>query len=848
MIQLFEKDATSFERMGITVLKPVSCIVHEEKNGDFSLEMVVAEDDELCREERIVFAPTPKNGNQPFRIYDVERQIGVEKRVKARHVFYDLLDNFLEDVRPTGNGAFALQRLLNETQYPSGFTGTSDIETSATAYWEMKNPVEALIGTDENSFVNRWGGVADRDKFTVTMRKNGGRDNAVRIRYGKNLESCGLHCNYENIVTRIMPTGLKADGQTLLKLPEKYVDSEHVNEYNAPKILRVHYSNIKVGESEGSYPTEEEACAALRAAAKSEFESGADLPEITGTISVVDLRQTREYKTVKALETIYPFDTLEVEMPGENGKMTLVSVDMQAYDYNCLTENYTKITIGEQNYIGDLVKTVLKKVSDKLSEEGIASLPERVQQATELITTALGGHVVKRENELLIMDTKDPKTASRVWRWNLNGLGYSKTGYEGPYALAMTMDGQINADFITVGTLSANLIKSGVLMSKNGASWINMDDGTFCFRVVKDAWMDVDTGEMSYEYQKVLELTDKFLHIYGVLKSTEFPNLSVSIGSLPYANAGGAFAVSDINDEGAMFTVYKDSGNSCYWEASLHSTGNGYLCKYIKTTEEDIYVENYNFGKVVYFKAGKENFEISNGVLSIGSQHASFQINSNFSGNVFFNFYEPKEGNYYVERYIFCRGTGSGSDVADVSCKNVYSYGKAYVTDLISIGSDSENYKNYKLSVFGKACADTWEVNSDRNAKENIVEKSDITAIDGIKSLRFYAYDYKTHEDTQKSEAESTWETVQAVKLNTSTPVTEEKSEKTPVHVELGIMTDEAPAEILGIEGKSINLYAYSSYIAKAVQELIEKSDEQEKRIAALETELQALKNEKSTQ
>lgn len=506
MIQLFEKDATSFERMGIAVLKPVSCIVHEEKNGDFSLEMVVAEDDELCREERIVFAPTPKTETSLFCIYDVERQIGVEKRVKARHVFYDLLDNFLEDVRPTGNGAFALQRLLNETQYPSGFTGTSDIETSATAYWEMKNPVEALIGTDENSFVNRWGGVADRDKFTVTMRKNGGRDNAVRIRYGKNLESCGLHCNYENIVTRIMPTGLKADGQTLLKLPEKYVDSEHLNDYNAPKVLRVHYSNIKVGENEGDYKTETEACAALRAAAKAEFENGADLPEITGSISVVDLRQTREYEAVKALETIYPFDTLEVELPADNGTMSLVSVNMQAYDYDCTTERYTKITIGEQNYVGDLVKTVLKKVSDTLSEEGIASLPDRVQKATELITTALGGYVVKRENELLIMDTKDPKTASRVWRWNLNGLGYSKTGYDGPYALAMTMDGQIDADFITVGTLSANLIKGGILMSKNGASWINMDNGTFCFQAVKEAWMDTDTGKCRMSMRRFLNL------------------------------------------------------------------------------------------------------------------------------------------------------------------------------------------------------------------------------------------------------------------------------------------------------------------------------------------------------
>lgn len=769
MIQLFEKDATSFERMGIAVLKPVSCIVHEEKNGDFSLEMVVSEDDELCKEERIVYAPTPKNGNQPFRIYDVETQIGAEKRVKARHIFYDLLDNFLEDVRPTGNGAFALQRLLNETQYPSGFTGTSDIETSATAYWEMKNPVEALIGTDENSFVNRWGGVADRDKFTVTMRKNGGRDNAVRIRYGKNLESCGLHCNYENIVTRIMPTGLKADGQTLLKLPEKYVDSEHLNDYNAPKVLRVHYSNIKVGENEGDYKTETEACAALRAAAKAEFENGADLPEITGSISVVDLRQTREYEAVKSLETIYPFDTLEVELPADNGTMSLVSVNMQAYDYDCTTERYTKITIGEQNYVGDLVKTVLKKVSDTLSEEGIASLPDRVQKATELITTALGGYVVKRENELLIMDTKDPKTASRVWRWNLNGLGYSKTGYDGPYALAMTMDGQINADFITVGTLSANLIKGGILMSKNGASWINMDNGTFCFQAVKEAWMDTDTGEMSYEYEKVLELVDKVLKIYGRLGNLQYPNFYVQIGPNKEKSNG---ALTCFQDGTAFFRVSKnndgcaiENGDGTDGTAGIGLDKDGVAMSYMKPG-----------GIFGYLKLTNELY-VNTKQVWIRTINDTLSISNNRFPYMWINWNAAPSG-YQTQSYRFGNGTEGG-------------YAAVYASDFVTA--------------------------SDPDLKENIKKVSDFSALSKIQKLMFYSYDFK-------------------------------KTDKEERHCSLGIMAPEAPEEIQSDDKKAIKLYEYMNLIAKSIQELIGKSDEQEKRIAALEMELQALKNEKSAQ
>lgn len=503
------------------------------------------------------------------------------------------------------------------------------------------------------------------------------------------------------------------------------------------------------------------------------------------------------------------------------------------------------LTPGQQAIIDRLSKRVTKthaQLSDY--ENALLLFNERMFNAMGLYKTIEaqqdGGMIVYFHDKPLLEES------ATIYMFSTSGFAWTVDGWNDGkpvWNYGFTDNGEAILNKIQAYIISAELIKTGRLQSQNGASWIDMDDGTFCFRAIKDAWMDMDTGEMSYEYQTVMELKNKLLSIYGILKSTEFPNLSVTIGSLPYANAEGAFAVSDSNDEGAIFTAYKDYENNCYWEASMHSTPTGYLMKYVKTTEEDISVENYNFGKTVYFKAGKEDFEISNSVLSVGSQHASFQINSNFSGNIFFNFYQPKVGNYYVDKYIFCRGTGTGSDRADILCKNVYSYGRLYVIESASIGSESERYKDYKLSVFGKAYGDAWEVSSDRNAKENIIEKSDVTAIDGIKSLRFYSYDYKPHEDIQNSEAQ----TVQEVKLNSAESDEAEESEKTPVHVELGIMTDEAPEEILGDDGKSINLYAYTSYVAKAVQELITKCEEQEQRIAHLEAELQALQKEKST-
>ena len=43
--------------------------------------------------------------------------------------------------------------------------------------------------------------------------------------------------------------------------------------------------------------------------------------------------------------------------------------------------------------------------------------------------------------------------------WTSVGLGFSSNGYEGPFELAMTMDGQINANFITTGQMNVARIK-----------------------------------------------------------------------------------------------------------------------------------------------------------------------------------------------------------------------------------------------------------------------------------------------------------------------------------------------------------------------------------------------------
>lgn len=124
-----------------------------------------------------------------------------------------------------------------------------------------------------------------------------------------------------------------------------------------------------------------------------------------------------------------------------------------------------------------------------------------IETATALITGANGGYVVlnpsEKPSEILIMNTPDISTATKVWRWNSGGLGYSANGYEGPYTTAMTMNGAIVADFITAGILQGIkiiadtgsvggwTIDNGVLVSADGS--LKLDSGTNSIKIYDDS-------------------------------------------------------------------------------------------------------------------------------------------------------------------------------------------------------------------------------------------------------------------------------------------------------------------------------------------------------------------------
>lgn len=149
---------------------------------------------------------------------------------------------------------------------------------------------------------------------------------------------------------------------------------------------------------------------------------------------------------------------------------------------------------GVNGTIGDLKKDIsqldgdlsgLEGAVDELHKSLLSEATARelaIANATKLITGNSGGNVVLHSStnanypdEILIMDKASIAAATKLWRFNLSGFGYSKSGYNGPYGIAVTMDGAINADYITTGVMQANRIKGGLLTLGGG----NNGNGTF---------------------------------------------------------------------------------------------------------------------------------------------------------------------------------------------------------------------------------------------------------------------------------------------------------------------------------------------------------------------------------
>ncbi|HBK5839638.1 TPA: CHAP domain-containing protein, partial [Enterococcus faecium] len=237
-------------------------------------------------------------------------------------------------------------------------------------------------------------------------------------------------------------------------------------------------------------------------------------PKATHTVSMVALEHTLEYgEMYQELASLHFGDVAHVRAKELDIE---IKERMVEYTYFPTLGKYKDIVLGNDlSLYTSAVNTQAQELKKKIDNR-TETLVQNVLNATAWITGNSGGHVVfrpeKAPSEILIMDTPNVANAKRVWRWNLNGLGYSDNGVNGPFGIAMTSKGEIVADFIKVGIINAEVLESSI------------NDLGDVLKIVKG------TLQIWNKNKKIMELTKKGM---------EFWNTKESIGTIGTTDSAG---------------------------------------------------------------------------------------------------------------------------------------------------------------------------------------------------------------------------------------------------------------------------------------------------------------------
>lgn len=496
---LYEHSEPSFTSNGICRLPDiVSGIVTEERNGVYECEFtypISGRNFSEIQEGRIIACYHDDTKTiQPFDIYSRSQPIDGLVTFYAHHVSYRLSKIIINPPLEASSCAQAISQLDSGTYFMQSdscsiFSFWTDKSVSASFNIKIPTPVREILGGNEGSILDVYGkGEYEFDKFNVKLHLNRGSDRNVVIRYGKNLTEFKYDTDISECYDAVAPywQGTEYDSETgiesdiVVTLSEGYIMRSYSSGEDIP-VSPKEISPLDLSSYFDNPPTESQ----LRTKAQSLLDkSTAWQGKESFDVSFARLWESGDYETYASLQRVFLCDTVTVVNPNIQGLEIKMEVIKVVYDF--LDEKYKSMELGspKRNFADSITGSIYDTIGAYLKSYPTKSFLEAaIDHATQLITGGLGGHVIIKTNangepeEILIMDTDDPSTAVKVWRWNLNGLGYSNTGYNGPFGLAMTMDGQIVADYITTGTLNANIIKAGILSDRLNNNWWNLDTG-----------------------------------------------------------------------------------------------------------------------------------------------------------------------------------------------------------------------------------------------------------------------------------------------------------------------------------------------------------------------------------
>ena len=535
---LFAESAATFTTNGQGRLDCISCKVTEERNGQYELEMQIAQSadhaDQIKANSIIVVKPSDGASLQPFRVYRITKPIDGVFVVYAQHISYQLSMIPTMPFAVTASSSACnntLQALKNNAAETCPFTFWTDVTTVSPYKQDAPASIRSRLGGVEGSVLDQFGGEYEWDGYTVKLHAHRGVTTpSVSLRYGKNITDLNQEENIANTITGICPFWMSSDGETIVTLPEKVVESSYAGQYPFKRTVPYDFSGRWEEE-----PTQ----AQLRAAAQAYVNSSdIGLPVVSIQVSFVNLADTEEYKDIAPLQHVKLCDVVSVEFEKYGIERTAKVVKTI---YDVLGEKYESIEVGSMRTnlattITDQNNATTAEIKDKFERAG-----RDLENATAWLTSS-GGYVIAVKNtdgswkELLFLDTDDVDTAHNVLRINENGIGFSSNGVSGPYTQAWTLDGKLviggtNVPSITVYDTQDNIIFQA---SATGMIW-NADNSSMS----ADGTLDLKNGTIqeSIPFRNGKQVVT--IDIHGITFAYIENNQVISSHSLALADING---------------------------------------------------------------------------------------------------------------------------------------------------------------------------------------------------------------------------------------------------------------------------------------------------------------------
>ncbi len=495
---------TLFDRWGENLGRlPYTAATHTEAlDGTDELKITCSR--ELSKGQRVVWVD--RQGNAHEHLVDEVSQVhddGGKTYCEAVCInsIAELLDDYIEDKRPSGGVAEALTSILGGTRWE---VGTCDLKASASHTFYHISVREGL--TD---LIATWGGELETrietDGVKVTHRyigvraSRGDQQSPKRFTWTKDIVDIKRTVGSANPKTRVYGYGKGVETDTggygrRLTFGDINGGKDYVEDAEATKIWGHPDGKGGILPAVDTYINEQCEDAAQLLQETQDYLDAVKEPTVSYEANVLDLyAYGRTWEGVALGDCVAIIDKQFAEGGIRlKGRVSQIERDLVTAETTVTFGNLVDaLTDMWETVAGALKSGAASRANyDAVANPSVGWL-QLLQSALNKQFNAVGTYKVESfelgqvfSNVALNPETGTPvKTTSNMWAVNINGMGIrlaSSLTADGQWAWTTFITGQsVNADCINVGTMHADRVRAGLLTDEKGKNFWNLDTGEF---------------------------------------------------------------------------------------------------------------------------------------------------------------------------------------------------------------------------------------------------------------------------------------------------------------------------------------------------------------------------------